>query len=182
MVTRIFGSQAVPGRLFFDDASLSNKEKTSYVRQPQEEEVPDRRAGRHDYTALQVNAYTQVRLDRHTRTAVPGALYSSEFGTGGLTFTGSIQGWLDCSPIEADGQQQERQTGETPTYSLLLLLAGLQMVERLGGNKSSGKGQCTCEIQTLRLNHHQIKPERWLSWLDYLHELAHYYDAGRTST
>jgi CRISPR/Cas system CSM-associated protein Csm3 (group 7 of RAMP superfamily) len=181
MVTRIFGSQAIPGRLFFDDASLSSEEKARYVRQLQEEETPDRRASRRDYTALQVNAYTQVRLDRRTRTAVPGALYSSEFGTGGLAFTGSIQGWLACRPIEAVGLQDKSHANDMPTYSLLLLLAGLQMVERLGGNKSSGKGQCTCKIQGLRLNHHQIQPERWHAWLDYLQELAHYDDPGRTS-
>jgi len=182
MVTRIFGSQAVPGRLFFDDASLSNEEKARYVRHLQSGEAPEQRAGRRDYKALQVNVYTQVRLDRRTHTAIPGALYSSEFGTSGLTFAGSIQGWLECSPIEATGRPQERHAEQTPTYSLLLLLVGLQMVERLGGNTSSGKGQCICEIETLRLNHHQIQPARWRSWLDDLHELTHYYDAGRSRT
>jgi CRISPR/Cas system CMR subunit Cmr4 (Cas7 group RAMP superfamily) len=181
MVTCIFGSQAVPGRLFFDNACFSEEEKARYVRQSQNRETRDRQAGRHDYKALQVHTYTQVRLNRRTRTAVPGALYSSEFGTNDLTFTGSIQGWLECVAIEADGLQQERHPGEMPTYSLLLLLAGLHMVEHLGGNKSGGKGQCKCELQTLRLNHHQIMSERWRSWLDYLPELAYYYDAGRTS-
>lgn len=180
MVTRIFGSQAVPGRLFFDNACLSNEEKARYARHLQGREAPEQRAGRRDYTSLQVNAYTQVRLDRRTRTAVPGALYSSEFGTGGLTFTGTIEGWLECSPIEVSERPPQRHADEVPTYSLLLLLVGLQMVERLGGNKSSGKGQCTCEIKTLRLNHHQIQPAQWRSWLDDLHALTHYYDAGRT--
>lgn len=181
MITRIFGSQAIPGRLLFDDACLSKEEKETYRRQVREKTTSDRPMGQRDYKALQVNTYTQVRLDRRTRTAVPGALYSSEFGISDLTLTGSIQGWLECTPIEAAGLQSEGHSGEVPTYSLLLLLAGLQMVERLGGNKSSGKGQCTCKIQTLWLNHHPTAPERWLSWLDYLHELAHYDNAGRAS-
>ncbi len=179
MVTRIFGSQIVPGRLFFDDARLSEEDQRPYER-GQNAETRDRRAGR-TYKTLQVNAYTQVRLDRLTRTAVPGALFTSEFGTNDLTFNGSIQGWLECTPIESAVPQNERRPGETPTYSLLLLLAGLRMIERLGGNKSSGKGQCKCEIQELRLNEHPVAMERWLAWLDHLHELAGYYEAGRAS-
>jgi CRISPR/Cas system CMR subunit Cmr4 (Cas7 group RAMP superfamily) len=177
MVTRIFGSQSVPGRLFFDDARLREEDQRKYER-AQDAGTPDRRAGRRDYKGLQVNIYTQVRLDRPTRTFVPGALFTSEFGTNDLTFNGSIQGWLECTPIEA-APQNERHPGETPTYSLLLLLAGLRMIERLGGNKSSGKGECRCEIEELKLNGHRIETERWLSWLDYLHELANYYETGR---
>lgn len=178
MVTRIFGSQIVPGRLFFDDARLNEEDRGSYVRES-DASSQSRHAGRTSYKALQVNTYTQVRLDRPTRTAVPGALFTNEFGTNDLTFNGSIQGWLECSPIVAVAPQNERHPGETPTYSLLLLLAGLRMIERLGGNKSSGKGQCRCDIQELRLNEHPVERERWLSWLDHLHELASYYDAGR---
>lgn len=179
MVTRIFGSQIIPGRLFFDDARLSDEDQGRYIREQDAEMAQDRRAGRTSYKALQVSTYTQVRLDRLTRTAVPGALFTSEFGTNDLTFNGSIQGWLECTPIEAAASQNTRHPGETPTCSLLLLLAGLRMIERLGGNKSSGKGQCKCEIQELRLNEHPVAMERWLSWLDHLHELAGYYDTGR---
>jgi len=179
MVTRIFGSQSVPGRLFFDDARLSEEDQRQY-RRAQEGGTSERRAGGRDYKGLQVNIYTQVRLDRPTRTAVQGALYTSEFGTSDLTFNGSIQGWLECTPIEAAAPPNERQRSETPTYSLLLLLAGLRMIERLGGNKSSGKGACKCEIEELKLNGHRIEAERWLPWLDHLHELTHYYEIGRT--
>lgn len=179
MVTRIFGSQIVPGRLFFDDARLSEENRDRYIRVQNAETTPDRRAGRTSYKALQVSTYTQVRLDRLTRTAVPGALFTSEFGTNDLIFNGSIQGWLECTPIASVVPQGERHAGETPTYSLLLLLAGLCMIERLGGNKSSGKGQCRCEIRELKLNEHLVGAERWLSWMDHLHELGGYYDAWR---
>lgn len=178
MVTRIFGSHNVPGRLFFDDARLSEDDQREYGR-ARDAGAPGQRASGQDYKALQVNTYIQVRLDRSTRTAVPGALFTSEFGTNDLTFNGSIQGWLECTPIEAAAPQNERHAGETPTYSLLLLLAGLRMIERLGGNKSSGKGACKCEIQELKLNGHLVGKERWLSWLDHLPELANYYQTGR---
>lgn len=179
MVTRIFGSQTTPGRLFFDDARLSEEDQTAYGRSLSAEREGDGRAERRDYKALQVDMYTQVRLDRRTRTAAPGALYTSEFGTRDLTFKGTILGRLECSTIEAAALRNERRPDLSPTYSLLLLLAGLRLLDRLGGNKSSGKGQCQCEITELRLNGQRIDREIWLSWLEHLRELAGYYASGR---
>lgn len=179
MVMRIFGAQTTPGQLFFDDARLSEVAQKEYSRAQATEKQPERRVDRRDYKSLLVNEYTQVRLDRRTRTAVPGALYTSEFGTGNMTFGGAILGWLECTTIESATLRNERLPDMSPTYSLLLLLAGLRLVERLGGNKSSGKGQCQCKITKLQLNGHDVAPETWLSWLDNLDELAHYSTTGR---
>jgi len=38
------------------------------------------------------------------------------------------------------------------TYSLLLLLAGLKSLDRIGGNKSTGAGQIACTITDLAVN------------------------------
>src|SRR5690242_18292032 len=92
MITRIFGSQASPGRLFFDDARQDDNDLKQYDSQEE--------GGTGKYKRLQVTPYTQVRLNRPTRTAMPGALYTSEFGTSDLIFKGSIQGWLHCSAID----------------------------------------------------------------------------------
>lgn len=173
MVTRLFGSQNVPGRLFFDDARLPEDEQEQYVRR-RGDERQDAPANRRDYKGLQVDQYTQVRLDRLTRTAVPGALYTSEFGTRKIAFNGSILGGLECTAIDVPGLRNEQFPAQTPTYSLLLLLAGLRMVERLGGNKSTGKGHCLCEITRLRLNEHDIPAETHTGWLEQLDELVHY--------
>jgi CRISPR/Cas system CSM-associated protein Csm3 (group 7 of RAMP superfamily) len=154
MITRIFGSQHVPGQLFFDDAYQQNKEQ--YDSRGTE--------GKGKYKSLQADLYTQVRLDRLTRTAVPGGLYTSELGVKDITLTGNISGWLKCSEIET--------LASGPTYSLLLLLAGLQMVEQIGGNKSTGKGQCRCNVLKVMIN--GTSYEQWQTWLDHLDVLSLY--------
>lgn len=177
MVTRLFGSQNVPGRVFFDDARLLEKEREQYTRSQSAGRREHEPANRRDYKGLQVDLYTQVRLDRPTHTAVPGALYTSEFGTKEITFVGSMQGGLECTAITAAGLWNARYPNQTPTYSLLLLLAGLHMLERLGGNKSTGKGHCACEISTMKLNGYTVEAEMQKNWLEQLDELAHYGEA-----
>ena len=174
MITRIFGSQLAPGKLFFDDA----RQDEDMLHQYDSEE----RGGEGKYKGLQVTPYTQVRLDRPTRTAVRGALYTSEFGASNIVFKGTIQGWLECDiidPRSIDPRsraifEQAQQSGFTPTYSLLLLLAGLQMIERLGGNKSTGKGKCSCQISKVLLNGQECTEETWRGWLEQLDVLAYY--------
>ncbi len=163
MVTRIFGSQNKPGRLFFDDARQSEADLAQY----ESRSTGDNEG---DYKSLQVEVSTQARMDRLTRTTVPGALYSSEYGTHDLVFEGVIQGWLACSAIHTNTAPSQLQ----PTYSLLLLLAGLCMVDAIGGNKSSGKGRCTCEIRKLVVNSTEIEPSTWEGWLEQLDALANY--------
>ncbi|HVB24683.1 MAG TPA: RAMP superfamily CRISPR-associated protein [Ktedonobacteraceae bacterium] len=160
MITRIFGSHIQPGHLYFDDARQTDTEKSEY------DDKNDREHGKGKYKNLQFDLYTQVRLDRVTRTAVQGALYTSEFGLRDLEFHGDIMGWLECIPIND-------QAG-SPTYSLLLLLAGLHMIDRLGGNKSTGKGQCECEITSVKVGDQDIKKEQWQSWFDELDALSLY--------
>ena len=158
MVTRIFGSQRHPGRLFFDDARQSEENQRQYDSKE--------RGGKGKYRRLQTDLYTQVRLDRPTRTAVPGALYTSEFGTRDIVFQGNIIGWLECTPIE--------DLPKKPTYALLLLLAGLHALERLGGNRSTGKGKCRCNITHLLINGEACTEEQWKSWLGHLDALSSY--------
>jgi CRISPR/Cas system CMR subunit Cmr4 (Cas7 group RAMP superfamily) len=159
MITRIFGSHSSPSRLFFDDARQTDIDKGFY----------DSR-GHEKYRSLQTDLATQVRIDRPSRTSVRGALYTSEFGIKDLTFTGSIKGWLECTPIGS--------SPDSPTYSLLLLLAGLHLIERIGGNKSTGKGQCRCEITTFTCGDETYEKARWVAWLDSLEELSYYSSYG----
>jgi CRISPR/Cas system CMR subunit Cmr4 (Cas7 group RAMP superfamily) len=157
MITRIFGSRNHSGLLFFDDAhQLDQQQYDSYDNDPGE--------ARGKYKSLQTDLYTQVRLNRPTRISIPGALYTSEFGVKELSFDGSISGWLECTPIKDNG----------PTYSLLLLLAGVLMIDRLGGNKSTGKGQCVCTITSLTIGEQTYLDEQWHAWLDHLDMLADY--------
>jgi CRISPR/Cas system CSM-associated protein Csm3 (group 7 of RAMP superfamily) len=167
LVTRIFGSQIRPGHLFFNDAQQTKKDKERY-------DAKDRDKGEKRYQNMQTDLSTQVRLDRPTRTAVPGALYSSEFGVRKMAFEGSIVGTLECLPLHQDVDEFFMKQHNEPTYSLLLLLAGLSMVERLGGNKSTGKGECRCMIKKLKLNGVEIDQERRKDWLHHLRVLSYY--------
>lgn len=151
MISRIFGSHSHPGYLFFEDARQDDKEKEQFAK-----------------GGVQTDLYTQVRLDRPTRTAVPGALYTSEFGVRDVKLHGDIHGWIQCTSIKGIEQG--------PTYSLLLLLAGLSLVDRIGGNKSTGKGKCHCEIKSVTIG--ELPPEQpsldWQSWFEHLDLLADY--------
>jgi CRISPR/Cas system CMR subunit Cmr4 (Cas7 group RAMP superfamily) len=156
MITRIFGAQHSPGLLFFDDAHQREEDKEQYDSREED--------GKGKYKSLQTDLYTQVRLDRITRTATQGALYTSEFGVKDIAFKGSISGWLNCLEIED-------LPNDGPTYSLLLLIAGLRMVERLGGNKSTGKGKCSCEVREVKING---SDQNWPDWLKHLEHLSLY--------
>lgn len=170
MITRIFGSQNHAGQLFFDDAYQSNEDKRQY-----DSQNPSGKEEKGRYKNLQVDLYTQVRLNRQTRTAVRGALYTSEFGLRDLTFSGAVTGWLECTSID-------EANADLPTYSLLLLLAGLTLVDRLGGNKSTGKGQCSCDITGIKVDNHVYSPEQWQSWLEHLDALSYYSTYASTYT
>ncbi len=168
IITRIFGSHNVPGKLFFDDARQASDDLHQY-----DSEEP---RGEGKYRSLQVDVSTQVRLDRPTRTAVEGALYTSEFGSKDIVFKGTILGWLERTPIDTNTIQAEagQSPSMTPTYSLLLLLAGLQILEWIGGNKSTGKGHCMCMIKNIMINDVEVEAETWKSWLKHIDKLANY--------
>ncbi len=159
LISRIFGSQIHPGGLRFDNA---RQEDTA----------------RRMYETIQTSVLTQARIDRVTRTATNEALYTSEFGAPFLTFKGTIKGQLDCVPIDDLAALVADDEGEvhivTPSYSLLLLLAGLFMIERLGGNKSTGKGQCRCTIEQVLLDRHKCTEEEWRPWIERLDMVSNY--------
>ena len=159
MIARIFGSRNRPGLLSFDDAHQLEREGQGAA---DKRRIGNGGGDKIEQTDLQM----QVRLDRQTRTVLNDAFYASEFGPKNFTFYGSISGWLNCTAIE--GIEGE------PSYSLLLLLAGLYMLDQVGGNKSTGKGQCTCEIATLSINDLGFSRAVWQSWLEHLDMLMFY--------
>jgi CRISPR/Cas system CSM-associated protein Csm3 (group 7 of RAMP superfamily) len=173
MITRIFGSQQHPGHLFFNDAHQSPETRALFDAAGQEDQDAEGKYKQEDqdaegkYKNAQTDIYTQVRLDRPTRTAVSGALFTSEFGIRNFAFEGSIEGWLECTPIESIPQG--------PTYSLLLFLAGLHLLDAIGGNKSTGRGRCHLTITELTVN--DKGQHDWQSWFNHLEALTGYADA-----
>ncbi|MBU0496246.1 MAG: hypothetical protein KKA73_07095 [Chloroflexi bacterium] len=151
IIVRIFGSRFWPGQLYFDDAYLIEPDRAGF-------EPPGAKRGQKlDFRAWQTEKRTQVGLSRLTRTAQRGLLYHSEYGIQGLHFAGQITGLL--SGFAAD-------EGQPVTYSLLLLLAGLKSLDRIGGNKSAGAGQITCEIAELLVNEQPLEPDNLLNQLE----------------
>ena len=137
MITRIFGSHSSPGRLFFDDVRQTEKDKGLY------DSLERSGKGQGKYKSLQTDLSTQVRIDRPSHTAASNVLYTSEFGIKDLTFIGSIAGWLECTQIDAQPN--------SPTYSLLLLMAGLWLLERIGGISQLVKDNATAKSRNLRV-------------------------------
>ncbi len=172
IITRIFGSRFRAGPLFFDDVHLAD-----FSTGPNDESMPPPPGNAVDrtyfdgrefdeekegyvpvigkYKLHQVETRTQSRL---TRTAKSGQLSTSEYGIRQLCFEGSIYGYLE-------GLQEGLTHG---TYSLLLLVAGLLSVDRIGGMKSTGAGEVGIEITHLSINQQPVPVETILPQLEYL--------------
>jgi hypothetical protein len=48
------------------------------------------------------------------------------------------------------------------------------LIEKLGGNKSTGKGQCTCAITGLELDERDCPETVWSKWIERLDVLSQY--------
>jgi CRISPR/Cas system CSM-associated protein Csm3 (group 7 of RAMP superfamily) len=148
----LFGSRLCPGELYFDDARMSAQGREFFN--------PGRGKA---FLALQTRERTQVSLSRRTGTAGEGLLFSSEFGIHDqdLHFEGEITGDVAYLPLDA-------QDDSLPTFPLLLLLAGLHSLDRIGGGKSSGGGHCRLQVTTFQVDGTTPSIPGWLGWLDWL--------------
>lgn len=167
IIVRIFGSRFQPGHLYFDDAYLPEEEQEWF--EPPYKEKTARERKRSEFRAWQTEKRTQVSMSRLTRTAQPGRLYHSEYGIRGLHFHGSIHGLLEGTPLpDSDGN-----------YPLLLLVAGLLSLGRIGGKKSTGAGAFNCEIKDnqIQVDNQPLEVETLLNELVYLD--AEFYDEWR---
>lgn len=132
VLSRVFGSRLYEGTLAFDDARMTEAHRLSFE------------AVRGGFLPSQTFERTQVSLSRLTGAAKQGLLFSSEFGVPGLSFEGMISGHLDDVPVDNEDSRC--------SYALVLLIAGLLSLDRLGGGRSAGAGQCGVEITRIRVN------------------------------
>lgn len=149
VIEDIFGSRFQEGTLYFDPARLGEDYKALF----------DGESEKKRYLASQVQLMTQASLDRRTGTAKKQALFTSEFGPGGLVFQGEILGSLGGYSLG------EVEPGRAGTDSLLLLLAGLYLVERVGGDGSRGAGKCLLEVESLTVDGEEADPPGYLDLL-----------------
>ncbi len=134
IVDRIFGSRYRPGELYFDNATLIEEDQK--LLDSDSEQTPKR------YIHLQTETRAQTSISRTLGTVREQALFQSEFGLKTLCFEGQIYGHLEGFHID------ENQW----SYSLLLLVAGICVNDRIGANKSTGMGRYSCQILALKVN------------------------------
>ncbi|HXK89821.1 MAG TPA: RAMP superfamily CRISPR-associated protein [Thermosynergistes sp.] len=124
LVCRIFGSPGRTSTLHWQDARLTQSYRKVFSN------AASRQA--------QFYSRTYAQLSRALGIAAPDHLFTSEFTIENLRFESAITGWLDVTPIAG-----EKTTGG---YELLLLLAGLKMVNTLGSSSSRGIGRSSIEL------------------------------------
>ena len=121
LVCRVFGCPGHPGRLHWRDARLSKLYREAFEK--------NKRAQFYDRT--------QVQLSRALGVASPGKLFTSESTVEDLEFETVVAGRLQYTPID----------DEVPGgYEMLLLLAGLKLVNTVGGGASRGDGWVSCHL------------------------------------
>ncbi len=167
IVCRIFGAPAQPATLRWHSAPLTREWAKAFRPFPESRKSENR-------TAFgQVIAKTQVQLSRTRGLAAEARLYTSEFAAEGLTFVAqpALTGRLCLTPMSgASGVY----------YELVLLLAGLKMVNALGGGLSRGAGECEIELPpTVRVDGKDVSVKEHLERVG---ELEYYQIAAEAKT
>ena len=154
IIYALFGSPWCPGTVFFDDAFLDEEWRVYFT---------DSKSGEHNLRAQrwQVEERSRVNINRHTKTADEGGLFTSEYGKRGLGFRGNIYGsYSYVSDIYG------------VPLPLLLLTVGLKMIESIGAERSVGCGRCQVEIESFQIDGNAKDATEILNQLDeleYLH-------------
>lgn len=153
LVCRIFGAPSQPSTLRWHSAQMTQ----SWVKALH----PD--PGSHAVFG-QTTTRTQVQLSRARGLAAEGRLYTSEFAAEGLTLESNpaLIGHLSLTPMSY---------AEEPDvyHELILLLAGIRMVDVLGGGVSRGAGQCSLDLPpVIQVDRKEIPIERQLSHIEAL--------------
>ena len=156
IVDRIFGSRYKPGELYFDNATLTEKDQKLFD--------SDSGQASQRYIHLQTETRMQTSISRTLGTVREQALFQSEFGIRALCFEGEVYGHLE------DFHIYEAQW----SYSLLLLVAGICVNDQIGANKSTGMGKYSCQILELKVNDAPIETANILASLP---DLVLYQDA-----
>jgi CRISPR/Cas system CSM-associated protein Csm3 (group 7 of RAMP superfamily) len=145
MVCRVFGAPARPSTLRWHSARLT-KDWINALRPD-----PGSRA-----VFGQTTTRTQVQLSRARGMAAEARLFTSEFAAEGSTFDAqpALTGRMQLTPMTVASEPDVY-------YELVLLLAGLKIVETLGGDQSRGAGRCEIKLpETIRVDRRDISIKR----------------------
>lgn len=160
LVCRVFGRPGATSGLHWRDARLSKAYREAFEQDKRAHEK-DKRAHEKNKHA-QFYARSQVQLSRALGVAAPGKLFTSESTIEDLEFEAAVTGRLQYTPID----------DEVPGgFEILLLLAGLKLVNTVGGSASRGAGWMSChlpdqiEIGTTKVSWKDVLKN--LEWLEY---------------
>lgn len=154
-IDRLFGSSRRPGTLWFSDGQIVDEQRQL---------LADSIARALPPVGWQSSYRTRVALSHTRRTALTGRLFTVELGLPGLEFEATIRGRVQGAPIPT--------APDLATCPTLVLVAGMLMVERVGGQKSSGSGRCELKFTSLRVDDYEISPEMLLEHVESLRDVA----------
>ena len=147
LVCRVFGAPGRGSELHWEDARLVK-------------EYQDIFGGDKVRSHAQFYVRTQVQLSRRLGTAAPDRLFTGEFAIENLRFESAVTGWLDVTPIAGEDA--------IGGYELLLLVAGIQLVNTLGSGSSRGAGHCTLFPKQITIGTREVQVADILANLDLL--------------
>jgi CRISPR/Cas system CSM-associated protein Csm3 (group 7 of RAMP superfamily) len=161
LVCRLFGSRFQGQRLFCSDARLEDEYQELF---------------KWDITGLpfgQTQNRTQIKISRLRGVAQEQHLFESEYGQAGLSFQAVISGKIDSGTILL-------QNGAAEVFpEVALVLAGLRLIDHLGGGESCGFGKVDIEISSLILNSQPLEVKNQFKYLgDAIHSLK---ERGRSA-
>jgi CRISPR/Cas system CSM-associated protein Csm3 (group 7 of RAMP superfamily) len=175
LVCRVFGMPGRGSELHWQDARLIQDYRNTFTGDKVRREAQfytaldpgqrgrELRPGDKASREAQFYTRTQVQLSRALGIAAPDHLFTSEFAIENLRFESAITGWLDVTPIAG-----EEATGG---YELLLLLAGLQLVDTLGSGSSRGAGHSLIHLpKQVTIGDHATNLEAIFENFDLLNE------------
>ena len=124
------------------------------------------------YEPAQIIAFTRVHIDRATGSAKDGHLFHSEYvEPTDSPFIGTIEAY------HRDGQVTVAEEFQLP-FEYSLLLTGLQSLERLGSDRSTGKGELRIKIRSVFYNDTELDPEKYFaSFSEYSKECGEWKEA-----
>lgn len=148
LVCRLFGCRFQGQRLFCSDAGLEETYRELF---------------KWDITGLpfgQTQNRTQIKISRLRGVAQEHHLFESEYGQAGLSFQAVISGKINCSSFKS-------KNGTGAIFpEVILVLAGLRMIDHLGGGESRGFGKTDIEISSLAIDNQLLDAEDQFKYMD----------------
>jgi CRISPR/Cas system CSM-associated protein Csm3 (group 7 of RAMP superfamily) len=147
VVCRLFGNVFVGTHLRVGDAfpQSENSSEQSLPDQPGETSSPGAPPRRRSTDVL-----TRLRMDRRRKGAEAGALFTSEYDHPATSYASALTGTVPATPIESDGGLPAE---------LVLLAAAVAATDQIGGEATTGHGQCRIQFGDASLISSGERPE-----------------------